>query len=221
VTTECEELYIGYNLERESKMKLKYTVFLLAMGFVSHMSPSALYAADAESLKKLESTLSKKSNESSKSLDLSGVDMRSYDLCSSKGSAKIDFRNANLKGTNFSGMKICNVNFEGANLEKANFEKTHISSCSFRDIQAAGIKFTGASIRWTGFNHSKLEGGQFDRVTFESVGFDHANIKHSNFDGSTLFQVNFYYADLTGYSHEGARMDRTNFERSKGTSWFD
>jgi uncharacterized protein YjbI with pentapeptide repeats len=182
---------------------------------------SPLYAADEESLKKLQELLPKKTDKAEdRALNLSGVDMRSYDLCSSDKHSKLDFRGANLKDANFSGMKICNVDFEGADLEGANFEKTTIKSCNFRNTSGPA-NFTRASIKWSGFNDSVLGKSVFKDAKLESVGFDFADLTGANFDGSTLFQVNFYSANLTGYSHNGAHMDRTNFERSKGTSWFE
>lgn len=201
-------------------MKLKSLMFFVAVSFLYHTSPFYLHAATQESIKKLESLLPRKPLNESSALDLSGVDMRPYDLCAPKKGEKVDFRKANLKGANFAGMEICNVDFEGANLEKANFEGATITGCNFRYVTGPA-NFTRASIKYTGFNHSKLGASLFTHATLESTGFDSSDLKKINFNHATLFQVNFYKADLTGYSHDGTKMERTSFERSLGTSWLD
>lgn len=200
-------------------MKFKSLLFTVIIAFSYYSSPSFLWAATQESIKKLETLLPRPEAKSS-ALDLSGTDMRAYDLSAPKKGKSIDFTRANLKGANFSGMKICNVDFEGANLEQANFEGATITSSNFRYVTGPA-NFSRASIKYTGFNHSKLGGSLFTHATLESTGFDSADLRNTNFDHSTLIAVNFYKANLTGYSHDGAQMERTNFERSIGTSWFD
>ena len=201
-------------------MKLKSLICFVVMSIVSHSSSSLLHAASQESIKKLEALLPRKSVAESSALDLSGVDMRAYDLCAPKKGESIDFGKANLKGANFAGMEICNVDFEGANLEQANFEGATITKCNFRHVTGPA-NFTRASIKNTGFNHSKLGASLFTHATLESTGFDSSDLRNINFNHATLFQVNFYKADLTGYSHDGTRMDRTSFERSIGAGWLD
>ncbi len=201
-------------------MKLKFLICFVIISFFSHSSPFHLQAASQESIKKLEALLSHKSAAESRALDLSGVDMRTYDLCAPKKGESINFRKANLKGANFAGMEICNVDFGGANLEKANFEGATITKCNFRHVTGPA-NFTRASIKYTGFNQSKLGASLFTHATLESTGFDSSDLRKANFDHSNLTAVNFYKADLTDYSHEGASMDRTSFEKSIGTSWFD
>lgn len=203
-----------------AKMKLKSLICFVIISFLSHSTPSLLHAATHESIKNLEALLPHKSETQSTALDLSGADMRTYDLCAPKKGQSINFRKANLKGANFAGMEICNVDFEGANLEKANFEGATITKCNFRHVTGPA-NFTRASIKYTGFNQSKLGASLFTHGTLESTGFDSSDLRNANFDHSNLTAVNFYKADLTDYSHEGASMDRTNFEKSIGTSWLN
>lgn len=202
-------------------MKTKTLIYFAMTTCLTLSFPYPLSAANQESLKKLEALVPRKSEEALKgALELSGTDMRSYNLCSSKKGEKVDFTKANLKGANFSGMEICNVDFEGANLEQANFEGAHITKCNFRHVTGPA-NFTGTSIKYTGFNHAKLGQSLFIHALIESTSFDFADLKNTSFNQSTLIAVNFYSADLTGYSHDATRMERTNFERSIGTSWFD
>jgi len=196
-------------------MSFTHLVFLIAI-----FSPSFLYAEDSASLKKLETLLPRRSTEESKTLDLSGVDMRTYNLCTSDKNQKINLNNANFEGANFSGLKICNVNFEGANLKNANFEGASIISCNFQHTTGP-VNFTRASIRYSGFNYANLANSQFTSANLESTGFDYADLRNTNFDQSLLIAVNFYSVDLTGYSCSGAQMERTNFAKSRGTSIFD
>jgi uncharacterized protein YjbI with pentapeptide repeats len=216
-------------------------IFFGGMFILGNSLSFSLQAANQESVKKLETLLPRESAEQSKSLDLSGVDMRSFNLCASNKDEKINFKNANLEGANFAGKeicnmnfeganlknasferarKICNVNFEGANLKNASFERASITSCNFHHVKGPA-NFTGAFIKYSGFNNATLENSSFDSAVLESTGFDYANLKNTIFNKASLVAVNFYAADLTGYSREEARMDRTNFERSKGTTWFD
>lgn len=140
---------------------MKY-VFFTAIAFFVTFTHFPVRAATQESIQKLETLLPRKSVTESSALDLSGVDMRTYDLCAPKKGEKIDFRKANLKGANFSGIEIRSVDFEGANLEKANFEGATITGCNFRHVTGPA-NFTRASIKYTGFNHSKLGGSLFSR----------------------------------------------------------
>jgi uncharacterized protein YjbI with pentapeptide repeats len=194
-------------------------IFLTALVSFSMLTP--LKAASQESLKKLARLVPKSSETKSEALDLSNADMRSYNLCAPHKHKKINLTKANLRGANFSGMKISHVNFEGANIEGANFANTHISSCNFRDTQAAQAVFTRSTLRWSSFNGADLNKSLFNHAALESVGFDFAHMQKVNFDNAILFQVNFYSADLTGYTHKDASINKSNFEGAKGTSWLD
>lgn len=196
-------------------MKLNVFTILMLSLFVIPLS----HAADEASLKKLNEIAAQKNANTTKALDLSGTDMRAYDLSGAKD-AKIDFRKANLKGANFSGMDISHVDFGGANLEQANFEGATIAKCNFRYAKGA-VNFTRTTIKHTGFNHGRFAGSAFTSATLDSVSFDFADLKNTHFDHASLIAVNFYSADLTGYTHEGMQTERSSFRRATGTGWFD
>lgn len=200
-------------------MKMRHFIYFLTGTLLILSSTLSLKAADEQSLKQLESLLPSQPNEQPKALDLSGVDMRTRNLCGTKDK-KIDFRKANFRGANFSGMELCYVDFEGANLEQASFEGANIKKCNFRYVQGPA-NFSRATLKFCGFNNSKLLESKFTDAILESVGFDFADLRNANFDRASLIAVNFYSADLTGYSHVGAVMDRTSFEKAIGVSLLD
>lgn len=185
----------------------KITVFSLALAaFPGENS----YAAKSADVKKLEALTKKK--DTAKPLDLSGADMRGYDL--TKPECTEMFKGANMRGTNFACKEIRGIRFENVNLESANFENADLSKASFRNCNLSKANFKGAKVMFGGFRNTNLSGANFTGAKFESVGFDKLKMTGVIFDGADFFRVS-----LVDVDHEGASFQNITKRDCSGFPW--
>jgi uncharacterized protein YjbI with pentapeptide repeats len=176
--------------------KIALLIFL-----ITAFSGVSVYAAKPADVKKLNQFLKK--DTSTEPLDLSGADMRDYDL-NAPGKSK-ELRGANMKGANFSCQKIRGMKFENVDLEGANFENADLSGVSFRDCNLSKANFKGVSILFGGFRNTDLSGANFTEGRFESVGFDKLKMVNAIFDDADFFRVSLVDVDREGASFKNIK----------------
>lgn len=153
------------------------------------------------------------------------------------------FRNADLRGSNFSSAKmnfsekmlVLEAQLSGVNFSQAQFAKTRLYSTA--NIKQTNVKFNAA----IGELHLR---GIFDNADFRNFrgniyvaksanencwgsftseyGYNYEDpicdvqtvIKNSNFDGAVLSGSKFYGVDLAGSTFRGANLQNVNFENA-------
>lgn len=177
-------------------------------------------ASDPEAVKQLEDVFSKKAQQNN-TLDLSGYDMRTFrSLSSSDIKGKLNFKNANLKGADFSGMNIRGIYFDRSNLENANFSGSKLFSTSFVNAKLNGANFKGAEFSSVTFRHSSAKNNNFDDLVAENTNFDSTNLSGSSFSNVQLDSSNFHRSTLNDVTLKDSSLYQVGFSNLKGKKNF-
>ena len=104
--------------------------------------------------------------------------------------AKVDLRDADLRGVNFSGAYLRDVNLSGVNLSGVNLSGVNLS----------GVNLGGANLRDADLSDVNLSG----------VNLSDADLRDADLSGVNLGGANLRDADLSGVSLGGANLSDAN-----------
>jgi uncharacterized protein YjbI with pentapeptide repeats len=174
--------------------------------------------------------------EKPENMNLSGIDMTAFDYTYFKV-----FVAADMRGSDFSGVKTCDLNFRGASLQysqfvasdlpKTNFIRSHLSYANFyqakmlyalfqnataRNVQMTEANFTNANFAESAFLDCDFSKAILDRINayrshFEGTFFNEASLVNANFRKAKLVGASFRYCNLAGVNFEDADLTAVDF----------
>ena len=96
-------------------------------------------------------------------VDWRAADMRNVDL-SGMNLEGADLRAADLSGANFTGSFLRNADFRGANVSGANFQNANLYGARMQGVEAFQADFRGAEVRLANFGGAYLDGAAMSPV---------------------------------------------------------
>jgi len=142
-------------------------------------------------------------------IDLGNLRMGSFEIRLPDFS-RIDFRGANLAGTQFGGVLV-EADFSSADLRNSVFTMATLFGARFVEADLAGTDLRLAKLRSGDFRRANLESCNFQMADLREVAFGGANLRVAHFENSTLFGANFTGAAMNGAMLARARLGDTNF----------
>lgn len=139
---------------------------------------------------------------------------------------KLNLRNADLRGFNFSNFQIEDINFENATLESAKFYEAKIIRTEFDGANMKNTELIGAQFHRCSFGGMNLEGTKFDdarfydsvlessnfkAASFLSVLFSLTSLANSNFNYASFLDATFKEVDFRGATFINADFDSATF----------
>lgn len=133
---------------------------------------------------------------------------------------KANFRWANLKGINLSGLMMRVADFSNANLENADLSKSKLGGAKFRSTTLYGANFQEAELNNSDFEHSFCDGANFRKANFKGAKLNYASLDEADFQESnlsftelkmaTLSEAKLQNSDFTYAKMEEAYMPESN-----------
>jgi uncharacterized protein YjbI with pentapeptide repeats len=127
-----------------------------------------------------------------------------------------NFSEADLRNASFRGAKIIAANFENAKLQGAAFDAADCTACNFDGSKLDGATFAG--VRMTAANFagfaSAVDNGQLRELLARCVAcnFRSGQLGGRDFSNLSLISVDFSKADLQGTKFDGAVLCWNNTE---------
>lgn len=106
---------------------------------------------------------------------------------------RLDLRNANLVGYDFSGLNYDNARFDNSFLNGANMSGAHFADCEFKG---------------TFLQATKMESAIFHSACFDDCDVKRAEIEATDFSYATLIDTDLRDASVTNFNIKGANLDR-------------
>jgi Pentapeptide repeats (9 copies)/Pentapeptide repeats (8 copies) len=89
---------------------------------------------------------------------------------------RTDYRAANLRGTDMSGLNLEHADFRGADVRDVNFTGSNLRYADFR----------GSDVSGANFQHASLYGAKMQGVTAFEADFRNSDLRQANFGGAYL-----------------------------------
>jgi pentapeptide repeat protein len=106
---------------------------------------------------------------------------------------RLDLRNVNLIGYDFSGLNYDNARFDSSFLNGANMSGAHFADCEFKS---------------TFLRAAKMKSTTFHSTFFDDCDVKRAEIEATDFNSATLVDTDLRDASVTNFSIKGANLDR-------------
>jgi uncharacterized protein YjbI with pentapeptide repeats len=209
-------------IQQNSRIKIKGKIMkkiLYVIGVI--LLAGEVLASDPDSVKKVERLLVQKENKIEQTLNLAGYDMRKFGSLNGKTlKEKLDFKNANLSGANFSGMNISNLHFENTNLEGANFSDASFENVKFKTANLTKANFSNAKLESTGFKNCKMNDVNFNGMDGIYGGFESSDLIGSVFEFVKLESWSFHRSILDNVLLKDSDLYRVSFEKLRSSNKF-
>jgi hypothetical protein len=139
---------------------------------------------------------------------------------------KIDLRNTNLRGANFSGANLRGANFSGVdrNLHPANIPRAYLWNTNLFGANFGVATLCGANFTWVDLSRANLRGADLIAADLECAkllganllwaGCSHANLRGADLSGANCSGALLRGADLSGANCSGALLVGVDFNQA-------
>jgi uncharacterized protein YjbI with pentapeptide repeats len=138
---------------------------------------------------------------------------------------KIDFKGANLAGTDLSIFNLTGANLSNANLANANLRATNLSDANLigadlshallEDADLTRANLSDANLIGADFNEAHLPYAILDRTTLIDTDFTGAYLYRTSLKRATLVRTNLSEADLSNADLSGATLNLAYFREAR------
>ncbi|WP_405812602.1 MULTISPECIES: pentapeptide repeat-containing protein [unclassified Streptomyces] len=154
-------------------------------------------------------------------VSLTGLDDVSLPLFKGTGLTKRNFRYADLRGSDLSGVLLSNFDFHHAILA-ANWENSHLAKCDLseallRGANLANVNFYYSNLSRADLGHANLSGAAirhdttFSNADFSAADLTDADLNHGILTGVKLAKANLTHTNLSGADLRGADLRDVDF----------
>lgn len=153
------------------------------------------------------------SDNSSTILDLPNANLKSltFDGLNDGECEGINFKNANLSGSDLQEADFTLVYLTDADLSSANLSNSKFLSCHLENINLSGANLSHSEMCLCGFSGGNLSKANMSNADFSSSEFVGTNLDHANLSNSVFSGAEFMNADLQHVNFENADLSDVNF----------
>ncbi len=153
------------------------------------------------------------SDNSSTILDLPNANLKSltFDGLNDGECEGINFKNANLSGSDLQESDFTLVYLTDADLSGANLSNSKFISCHLDNINLSGANLSHSEMFLCGFSGGNLSETNMSNADFSSSEFVDTNLAHSNLSYSVFSYAEFVNADLKHVNFENADLSDVDF----------
>lgn len=122
----------------------------------------------------------------------------------------VDFSNANLQRANLSNSDLCGACLQGADLFKANLDGAKLAQCNLYQVILQEASLRGANLAGAIANK-----GLFYGANLRDANLVGASLRGANFMGANLYKANLMGANLKAANLAGAKLFLANLQSAK------
>ncbi|MFE8034337.1 DUF2169 family type VI secretion system accessory protein [Thiohalocapsa marina] len=174
-------------------------------------------------------------------LRLTDAEVVAVDFSATEADSMVLWREADLRGCSFAGIRYAQAVFQDCNLEETDFTGASITKAAFvgmrarrscfRDLslgagcfalncQLDGVEFSGARLNEVSFREASLRCANFSRAELRGCDFSGCNLRETRFyaadaRGARLVRADLGGADLGSCNLAGAVLQHARLERSE------
>jgi uncharacterized protein YjbI with pentapeptide repeats/beta-lactamase regulating signal transducer with metallopeptidase domain len=156
-----------------------------------------------------------------KNCDFKDADLRGHDF-SGQTFNGADFERAKLRGARFDGTQLTGADFAHADLRDASFSGANLIGCDLRGAQLGGARFDGAHLVGCDFGAQTLTPGQARAFLTSCAGCNFSgadlhgmNLRNIRLQATNLEGANLSDADLSGAQLSAVNLDGANLSGAK------
>jgi uncharacterized protein YjbI with pentapeptide repeats len=130
--------------------------------------------------------------------------------------------NANLQGANLQGVDLLNVNLQGANLRDASLQGAYLLGAvllraNLEGANLQGANLQGADLRGADLRDANLKGAYLKGARPQRAVLLRANLRGANLQEASLIKANLISANLKGANLRDANLSEANLRDAKVT----
>ena len=127
---------------------------------------------------------------------------------------RLDFRSADLHGTQLLNANLSNAMFHHSNLSGANFANADLTDSFLHFTDLSRAQFHNVNFTRTRLWFADLSGAMLQDADLSGVDFSNAKLHGTNFRRANLSKANFQYATATKAWFESANLSGAGFLRA-------
>ena len=139
--------------------------------------------------------------------DLKDLDLRGANFTNASFKGRVDFRGANLSGTNFTNAYLAGANLGNVDLSRANCRDVYLSGAELEEVNFTGADLTNADLSGTNLNSGVFLNANL-RKTYFYESFSRGTIFYgANIDDVVIMDCTFHAFNFTKATLRRARME--------------